>query len=262
MKPHLLTQITFSAFIALALAGFTFLQWRELQFWGFLDEVSIKQQAEFAKRLTKDAIPKSFGNWEFVQFDPVNEKEIRLAGITSVVQAVYKNLNTNEHLSIFVATGPTNEICIHTPEQCYPGHGADTSHQPTAMKVYNDDNKLVAEFLNQTYHQDVNGVKVSREVWWGFSADGTWEGPRNPRSHYFSSRAMYKIYLTRAFDETTVPTAQEKLPQQDFLAAFIPELNKVLFVQSPTATSGEDGNQPSDKDKTNPEKGASSDKVG
>jgi hypothetical protein len=238
MKPQLLSQLLFSVIIVLALGAVSYFEWRKLGFWGFYDHEALAAQEQFAARL--ENVPKDLPSWEFLREAPTNPQEIKLAGVDKVVSWDFKQRSGDDIITIFLASGPTNQLCIHTPDQCYPGHGSSSEGESLSNHIVTEAGQNLGNFRSQTFSRVINETPVIQEIWWGFTADGKWDGPADPRSDFIRNKALYKLYVMRSTlgDDRTKTNA--KASQRQFLNEFLPALNQALKFDQKSKAAGDE----------------------
>jgi len=247
MKTQFYVQLLFSLVITGALAYVTFYEWRKQEFWGFEDPEAKLLQVQFKERVPH--APKSFGEWVFVKEMETDVRELKQAQVDASLSWIYKNLKTNDHVKIFFCSGPTNHIAVHTPDQCYPGHGSKAETERFPVRIVTADQRRWGEFNHQTFSFHQNDVKIFSEVWWGFN-DGinkAWRAPGEARTEFPNQKALYKLYVSRDVSEDDRSKSSDNAVQMRFLKAFLPALDAVIFPEEkkPEKASADKSTDPS-----------------
>jgi hypothetical protein len=117
---------------------------------------------------------------------------------------------------------------VHTPDVCYPGAGYEPKAPPSRWDVTLAPGKQVAEFWAGTFVKpQSNGGNHILRILWSWSADGVWTAPDNSRVAFASKAAICKLYVIRPMAEEN--ERRDNDPCNEFIRAFVPELNRTLF---------------------------------
>ena len=110
--------------------------------------------------------------------------------------------------------GRPGPISVHPPTACYRARGYRMSHEPVPASIA-DHRFRLAEFQNPA---SISEDSVA--ILWGWSHDGDWSAPANPRVEFAGQSFLDKLYVTwsRARDDQSL---DDSVPS-DFLAEFLP----------------------------------------
>ncbi|MGC4002037.1 MAG: exosortase-associated EpsI family protein [Pirellulales bacterium] len=93
-------------------------EWQKLGFLNFSNAEADAYIEELAARIPE--IPNQYGEWEFVAEAPMDAGQIQIAKITKYFSRTYRNVTTNEKVTLFLATGPTSDISYSYPGRMFP----------------------------------------------------------------------------------------------------------------------------------------------
>jgi hypothetical protein len=215
-----MNQILAAAVAFTAIAGATIFEGIRFEFWSNSDPEMLNV---FEERLK--SVPESFGDWTS-EPAAVDETQIAAANIRAHVSRNYTDQKTGRKVNVFLVCGKTHPMAIHSPDQCYAAAGfkqgdANRKYIPVDVRTAE---RWVSRFT-PTEGFDQPGVSV----YWSWAADdGFWQAPSNPRPHFSNKDALYKLYVITAPGEEAVA--------DQFLADFLPVLDKLLFKPAATAS--------------------------
>ncbi|MCP4193558.1 MAG: exosortase-associated EpsI family protein [Planctomycetaceae bacterium] len=203
--------------------------------WGKAQSYKLDQFTEAVNR-----VPKSFGHWTSVD-DEINQKEFEASNCTNCISRTYTN-REGEVVNVYLVSGTGRHVTIHTPDWCYVGAGYEIvdgeAQQYTDAKATNLE--VPPEFLTAIFRKEdpINPTEHIR-IFWTFSDDGIWRGPRMPKPTLGSKPAMYKIYMITNVHSGGADVATN--PTLKFAREFLPIINGELFKAPPveTGTEGE-----------------------
>ncbi len=182
-------------------------------------------------------VPRNFGHWIGVD-DEVTEqkqKEFEASNCSGCISRTYRNRD-GQVVNVYLVTGSARHVTIHTPDWCYVGAGYDIiggepQQYTDAESGMDPPPEYLAAFFQKETPIDTNRICI----FWAFSDDGIWRGPRMPKPTYAGKSALYKIYMITDLD--SVGQEVSKNPSIDFAREFLPILNNVLFDVPETAES-------------------------
>lgn len=220
----------FPVAVALVVVGIgTYYQGVFSERWG---KVRTEELAEFSERLKQ--VPTVIGDWEGTdQF--VKKEEFAASNCDSYVSREYRNRRNGEKVSVFLVSGTGRHVTIHTPDWCYRAAGYEMDKDAIPYEIDVKKLDVSPEFRTATFTKhEVTGTDRLR-IFWSFSGDGTWKGPKRPKPMYGVRPAMFKMYLiTKAVLRRESPEDSASI---DFAKEFIPVINEILFANGPTDDS-------------------------
>ena len=196
---------------------------------GILSERWKKNRSEkllqFAEKLGH--VPKTFGDWTSIE-QPLDKATFKRSGCEDYISRLYRN-NNGDQISVFLVVGTAQHITQHTPDWCYRGAGYEMEggdYVPYTMMCNLDEND--PEFSTATFIKESATKTDHLRIFWGYTDDGQWEGPRLPKVHYAQRSALYKLYLiTQIADRKD--RSIENSSSLDFAKEFVPLIEGILF---------------------------------
>lgn len=166
-------------------------------------------------------IPLRAGDWVGTDL-PIDPKLIRVAEASGHIQRVYRNERTGEVVTVLMLCGPSGPIGAHTPEYCYAGLGF-TQAGASSRKAMEFDGGHATYFAAR--FEKPGAGETPLQVCWAWGVDGDWVASESPRRDFALRNVLYKLYVNRPASTDPKNTAD---PVPAFLAAFLPEVKKVL----------------------------------
>jgi hypothetical protein len=175
---------------------------------------------ECAARLKR--IPETIGDWTSVPME-IDEREQRAAGIVGFIRREYRHQKTGQSVTLTVLNGSAGPMSVHPPTACFEGVGYSLIAGPSVVSVQGRSEQTVQ--LNRAiFHQGEGIASDSLRAFWGWSTDGQWDAPANPRLSYRGEPSLYKIY---AIDRASAGE-QQGSGSEEFLAEAIPVMRRIL----------------------------------
>ena len=186
--------------------------------------------------------PQEFGDWTSVE-TPITEEEFERTGCKAYDSRVFRHRSTGDEVSVYVVSGTARHITIHTPDWCYVGAGFKMEGKPQSHEV--PFGESAGEFKTTTFMKtDATGQQRLR-IFWAYSDDGKWIGPRKEKGFFAGRPALVKVYLISSAVEGE---AVDQSPVLEFAREFMPRLTQELFVNAsvpPTAIPAAPSTTPS-----------------
>lgn len=218
--------------VAIVLAVGTYVEGTKSDRWG---NAKSEKLDRFTQLVTK--IPKQIDDWTSVD-DEINQEEFEASHCTACISRTYTN-REGQRVNVYLVSGTGRHVTIHTPDWCYVGAGFDkvTDPQQYRIPMGTDPQPTDPEFLTTVFRKEDPLTKSEIRIFWTFSDDGNWQGPKQPKSEFGGRPAMYKMYLITNVDD--VGWEIESNPTMNFAKKFVPTINAILFQepeQTPAAT--------------------------
>ena len=179
-------------------------------------------------------VPMQIGGWIATDDEKLSDEEFAKTHCTAYISRTYRNPE-GQSVNVYLVSGSGRHTTIHTPDWCYVGAGYDKTEDPQQYRMQIGDveqPETDPEFLTTIFRRENMHGKDEVRIFWTFSDNGNWAGPRNPKNEFGGRPAMYKIYLI-----TDVGEAGDDIrsnPTTNFVKEFMPTINKILF-QEPEA---------------------------
>lgn len=149
--------------------------------------------------------PRVAGDWIADQASEPDPRVLEISGAHALFQATYREETQGDHVTVYLISGWSRDVSVHTPDACYPGAGfvMETSPQPFTL-TYGanfDANEESAPGLRQAdlttavfTKTEPTGVTRLR-VFWTWNDGRSWQSPRFPRWTFGGRRPLVKLYL-------------------------------------------------------------------
>ncbi len=196
--------------------------------WGRHDTEAIARAVE---ALTK--VPKEVGDWEGkdVEQTPENLAQLKIAQVAGVVQRDYTHRKSGVVVSIYLATGRSQKVCVHTPDKCYKAAGFKEEETAPFTMGYGD-KKEGTFYVSRFRKDDPDGVLFLR-IFWGWNGDNAWVAPAYPKLTLTKYPALFKLYAIRRISPQDENIKDD--PINDFLKQFLPVVDPILYPSVPTS---------------------------
>jgi hypothetical protein len=216
--------IPFAVVIVILAAG-TLIEGKFSDRWG---RKSSEKLEAFTARL-KD-VPMNVGGWDG-EDDAINEEEFKASNCAGCLSRTYRN-REGQQVNVYVVSGTARHVTIHTPDWCYVGAGYKMEMEPQQYSMTEVPLEHAPEFLTTRFLKETALDTHRIRIFWSFSDNGDWIGPRMPKPAFAGKNAMYKIYMITQIDGQSIGADIENNPTLNFAKDFFPVLNKVLFKEN------------------------------
>ena len=142
---------------------------------------------EAAERLLQ--LPPDLGEWNGRDL-AVNPAEQAAAHASGFLRRRYINSRTGCAVTVLVLCGQPGPIALHTPDVCYSGAGFDDVGNVSRYEIPG----AAGNRLWVRHFEKMLPTPLFLRVFYGWSANGTWEAPDNPRLAFFRRPILYKLY--------------------------------------------------------------------
>ncbi|MCA9008539.1 MAG: exosortase-associated EpsI family protein [Planctomycetaceae bacterium] len=167
-------------------------------------------------------IPDQIGNWT-ANSTPPDGRMIPAPGIAGRIDRTYRNSVSGYEVSLTVLCGTSSLISNHPPDACIDDAGYELSSGPTVV-AFNDGGDDQFTLNRALFRISGSSLSDAIRVFWGWSDNGVWTVPANPRLAFRGLPFLYKLYVT---DRT--PSHTDDIPQSEsFLEDALPEIRRRL----------------------------------
>lgn len=181
-----------------------------------------QELGEATQRLA--GVPLEFADWRGEHL-PVEESDLRRAGIRGHVFNRYRNVRTGASFNVLLVCGRTGPISVHTPDVCYEGAGFKASMSPEDRPLRINESEVLT--LKKQRFNKPNSLSASQlEVCWVWRGGDRWAATDNPRIMFAEHPVLYKMYVIREVSPRQKESKSD--PLADFMKDFLPEVNKTL----------------------------------
>lgn len=170
-------------------------------------------------------IPDQIGSWASSP-EEIDEREKRLARIGGSLRRTYRNAANGYVVSMTVLCGAAGPMSVHPPTACFEGVGYELSNGPTFVTFDDRDaNEDADSVLNRATFRlpDATSSDIVR-VFWGWSDDGIWQAPENPRLAFRGQPYLFKLYVV----DRSLQQADEFKQAETFLEQALPVIRREL----------------------------------
>jgi hypothetical protein len=163
------------------------------------------------------ALPLVIGDWEGIELG-LDPQQAEMTQATGILVRRYTHKYDQTSGSVMVLCGRPGPISVHPPEACYGGAG----YVPGPAKRHSlaEGGELwVADFKKE------GPTPETLRIHWGWSDGGNWVAPDSPRTAFFNSKILYKLYVIQPYLSSAEKPTE---PEPRWLNAVLPELRKCL----------------------------------
>jgi hypothetical protein len=176
-----------------------------------------EQLARAAARVAE--LPRTIGEWDSTEQEIDPDQLVRAEAISSLSR-VYRHRTTGQAVTVMLLCGRPGPIAVHPPTVCFTGSGYALMSPPARQSINSAAHELLGEFWRGDFMKESNTERVSMRTFWGWSTDGHWSCPDNPRFEFATDSHLYKMYVTRSLSNTGESLEDDSCVK--FLMEFIP----------------------------------------
>lgn len=187
-----------------------------------------QQSAELDAAVARlDNVPMHISGWLAGNALTIEPEELKAAGAEGCWVRDFTSTDTGHKVHVIILCGPAGRMCVHRPENCYPGQGFDLVAAPVQHTVHFVDGSPEAEFWTARFAKpDVTTGGAQLRIFWAWDAADWWQAPEYPRWTFAAKPYLYKLYVIRPMPLGYERPGEE--PAMDFLRHFLPELTRAL----------------------------------
>jgi EpsI family protein len=180
-----------------------------------------------------ETVPMTLGEWKgkATEFDP---EIARKTGAIDSIFRHYVNQQTGVGVDVIVLYGPSTEMYIHMPENCYPRAGYAEVAAPAehAIKA----GGIEAPFRSLLYAKGEGGQAELQEVYYSWRYNGHWTPQVGTQKQFERIPGMYKIHLARLVKEGE--RREVGNPCEALLHELLPEIERRFSAAVPPRPRG------------------------
>lgn len=162
-------------------------------------------------------LPQQSGDWVLTGTSELDDEVASMLRCYGSVMRDYRNVKTEERITVAVMFGPRGPIAVHTPEVCYRSVGTTQTRtrQVESIPTVTHGHELWSvEFTSEQ-------AGAPFEVWYAWTDDVRWQASERPR--FWLTDNLYKIQIAGPVGDET------RRPCREFLQAFLPDLEKTAM---------------------------------
>lgn len=157
--------------------------------------------------------PVNIGSWQLSEEVTMPELIVDTLHCAGYVSRKYVDRRTGDEISLAIIVGPSGPVSVHTPEICYSSQ-AYTIEEPRKAKELVDVAGNRHAFWFTTFSSNV-AIAEELRVYYGWSADRTWNASESPRFEFAGKPMLFKLQI--AAEVPPLHADAGKDPCQDFL---------------------------------------------
>jgi hypothetical protein len=169
-------------------------------------------------------VPMAFGDWKGEKLPDFSRPALERAGFHGYTLRSYENQRTQARVTVMLACGRPGPLAVHTPEVCYNATGFVQAGDVGRWAP--DGLPNAPAFFKTTFARKEANAPEHLRVLWAWNKNGAWRISDNPRWTFAGGPVLYKMYVTQSYAPRNKETDGDDC--QEFLADFLPELDKVL----------------------------------
>lgn len=188
--------------------------------WGATDDLPRAVQA-------LEQVPATIGDWTSEPV-PMPAAQLEVAEVAGHFSRHYVNRTDGTAVNVLIVCGRPGPIAVHPPTVCFTGGGYQVAELRTTDVRAAD--TVLGQFHCADFVKDAGGIPLRIRTWWGWSTDGSWQAPDQPRRTFAGQPALYKMYVTRQLRSESEPLEDD--PAESFLRQFLPKVREQLATSS------------------------------
>ena len=168
--------------------------------------------------------PTTIGDWEGKSID-LDKRQLAVAEAVGHLSRRYVHRRTGDETTVVVLCGRPGPLSVHSPEVCYTGAGFELRGDRETLALPEREGRPAGDLYRGRFVKP-GVVPEVLDVFWAWKTTGAWSAAPNPRLSFANSAVLYKLYIIRRLSRPDEKPPPE--PLQEFLQAFLPELEKHL----------------------------------
>jgi len=170
--------------------------------------------------------------WQGKDLEPLDARTFQIAGFNGYLMRQYQNQRTRAVVSVFVAWGRPGPLSVHTPEVCYGGVGYALEATKRWSPRVDAGDRISGDFWTSTFSKNDSGAPKRLKLIWSLNKHGVWLAPDHPRWTLADAPVVFKVYVSQEYFQRGNATDRAPEAPEDFLRAFLPQLNQALANES------------------------------
>ena len=169
-----------------------------------------------------EKLPSTIGAWTSTP-GTIDPREQRLGEIAGYFRREFRHAETGRAVALTILCGASGPLSVHPPTACFEGVGYSLVAGPSVVGITDDTQNTIS--LNKATFRlrDSSAAEVVR-VFWGWSTNGLWDAPANPRVTWRGTPVLFKLYtVDRAYE-----TADDLAQSETFLKEALPIIRETL----------------------------------
>ncbi len=175
-----------------------------------------------------DSVPMTVGDWSATPSE-IPDDQLARGEIVSYLSRRYVNRSRGTAVTVLVVMGRPGPISIHTPDVCFRGAGFELE-RPVTNQSADIAGVGRCEFMVGDFTRPTAATPEHARVFWGWSSDGRWTAPSNPRFEFAGKPFLFKLYVLRSGQSQSELTDNNEC--MGFLNQFAPAFQKAVSAAS------------------------------
>ena len=188
-------------------------------------------------------LPMTLGDWVGSE-EKMDSDIARATGSTDQLFRVYQHRRTGQKVNVIVLFGPSTEMYVHTPENCYPAAGYTQTFGPTWRDVKVGPGQT-RPFHALTFVKGEGGQVDRQEVLYTWRYSDQWTPNLVTQKGFERIPGMFKVHVARPIrSESELELLDVESPCEALIAQLIPEIEARLKPKLPPEAGPAPGAKP------------------
>jgi len=168
-------------------------------------------------------VPMVLGPW-VGEAETMDSAIARATGSTDSIFRSYQHRITGQKLSLIILFGPSTEMYVHSPENCYPAAGYQKLSGPATRPIRSGGASW--PFHELVYTKGEGGQAERQEVYCTWRYSEVWTPGLTTQKGFERIPGMFKVQVGRGIKDREMDLLDVGNPCQDFLARLMPDLER------------------------------------
>lgn len=177
-------------------------------------------------------LPTNLGGWSGID-EALDPQIARATGCTDSAFRTYADLRTGVKIGMIVLYGPTVDVFVHSPENCYSAAGYAQVDGETRMVDVGGRKVPIRRLI---FARGEGSRAERQEIYYTWYYDDRWTPDLAEAKRLERIPAIYKVHLSRSVRENELLDVGN--PCEDFLARLIPDLDRRIAAAKATGRAG------------------------
>jgi hypothetical protein len=168
-------------------------------------------------------LPETLGPW-VGQSEAMDSAIARATGSTDSIFRSYQHKVTGQKLSLIVLFGPSTEMFVHSPDNCYPAAGYHKTRGPTGRTIKSGPASW--PFFETVYAKGEGGKAEQQEVYCTWRYSEVWTPGLTTQKGFERIPGMFKVQVGRQVQDKEIELLEDGNPCEAFLSQLMPEIDR------------------------------------
>lgn len=173
-----------------------------------------------------ERVPSRLGEWvgKDWKMDPRMQT---MGGVEGYIDRRFTNGRDPTAITVFLVTGRSGPISVHTPDLCYQGIGYVMEAEPVRKELSVGTQSQKVEYFVAKFSKPDAALVSRLKILWTWLGDRGWQAPTNVRAEYMGRPSLYKLYVIQELTRSESESDGAILEQ--FLQQLFPVLDQALL---------------------------------